>query len=114
MGIGLREIHSQITLWRDRHAPNNDIELLGNQRRDDATPCRGNELYFDPHVSGNFCCNIDFKADQVSLFITHCPRHKGGHTNPQSPTLLYIFDNAISNDRRCCGQGTECAYKYST
>ncbi|MGM4838975.1 hypothetical protein NBA59_22915 [Salmonella sp. NW1263] len=92
---GFAEIQAQVAFLGQGHAAADDVELVGQQGRDDAVVGGGNSLELDAHGLGHGLEDIDFEADDLAALVGHLERHVGRvHAHPQGATLDRVVDGA--------------------
>ena len=121
--VGIREVDLQVALLGDGHAAHDDVELLGDQGRDDAVPGGVDRHELDPHGFGHLFGHIDVESDEISLFVGHFKwQVTGFETDPQLPALDDVIYRRFSceidvigecsgrrNERQCqqCSQSSQ-------
>ena len=88
--VGIREVDLEVSLLGDGHAAHDDVELFGDQGRDDAVPCRVDDFELDAHGLGHFLGHIHVKADELAFFVRH---FKGEVSGFQSDAKGSAFDD---------------------
>ncbi len=88
--IGVGEVDAQVALGSDGHAAHDDVELVGQERGDDAIPGGVDELHLHAHLLGDHLGQIHVKADVLALLVGHLEGLIAGvETDPQHAALQH-------------------------
>ncbi|MNE11287.1 hypothetical protein D3C80_1040390 [compost metagenome] len=92
---GFAEVKLEVAFLGQGHAAADHVELVGQQRRDDAVVRSGNGLELDAHGLGHGLEDVDLEADDLTALVGHLERHVGRvHADTQGAALDRVIDGS--------------------
>ncbi|VXA82895.1 hypothetical protein AERO8C_140252 [Aeromonas veronii] len=100
--VRIGEVDPQIALGSDGHAAHDDVELVGQERRNDAIPGGVDELDLHAHLFGDHLGEIHIKADVLALLVGHL---EGLIAGIKADSQHAAFEHGIQGGGRGWGRG---------
>ena len=73
-GVAGREVDFLLAVGGDRHARDNDVELFGLQRRNQAVKCLNHKHTFHRQLGAQHVAHVGVKAGDSTVGVGHAPR----------------------------------------